>query len=412
MFFFLSILIFIVGLFNLFLFRAQPYTLHKVINVFFIFFFSVAPIVQFNNNITLWGGYKAFTQEDYENTSFILLCIVLFYNVGYLIYRQSYRLKYNRKATFVHTNNLSLSQFTILFILSSFGLLCMLYINNFSIVNLLVRGGELVSERQMIASTTSLVIQNFIRPLGLISLMILIVCKVKNKLLVGIIAILGTLACMPTAISRFMVAALYMPFLFVVFPKLLSKRNLFVFIFIFSLLIVFPFLNNFRYYSIDANTSLGFNYDMFSQEHFDAYSVFMRIHRDNIILDGYQLLGTLFFWVPRFIWPNKPIGSGAYVAGELNLDFANISCPYFAEGYINFGFIGVIVFSVILIIITVKLDCWYWDTLNKTNSIDKIVYYFLLGLTFFIMRGDLLSSIAFTTGILLSFYFVRRLMKI
>ena len=61
---------------------------------------------------------------------------------------------------------------------------------------------------------------------------------------------------------------------------------------------------------------------------------------------GKQLLGAMLFFIPRSIWPSKPIGSGATIAIYQRQSFKNISCPIIGEAIINFGIIGVIIFAV------------------------------------------------------------------
>ena len=148
---------------------------------------------------------------------------------------------------------------------------------------------------------------------------------------------------------------------------------------------------------------------MFLESHFDAYSNFVHILANDITTSGYQLLGSLLFWVPRSIWPSKPIGSGAFLSEEIKLNWTNISCCYFAEGYINFGFFGILIFTFFLAWYCASFDKAYWKInkeKNKNYCFFELIYLLLLGLTFFIMRGDLMSSFAFTLGFIFSVLFV------
>jgi len=53
--------------------------------------------------------------------------------------------------------------------------------------------------------------------------------------------------------------------------------------------------------------------NMFVARDFDSYQNFAIVFFEDFITYERQLLGALLFWVPRSIWPNKPIGSGAFV---------------------------------------------------------------------------------------------------
>ena len=179
-----------------------------------------------------------------------------------------------------------------------------------------------------------------------------------------------------------------------------------------GLLVVFPFLNNFRVLTSINDISFDLNFDQFEDLNFDSYSMFMRVISGNIITNGYQFLGVLLFWVPRSLWTSKPMGSGFYVAETTHLSFNNISMPYFGEGYINWGYLGVVLFAIVLAYVLAKLDKKYWTyTHYQGKTINKIKYFMLLGLLIFILRGDLLSSFAYTIGYMVSFEITKRIVQ-
>ena len=75
----------------------------------------------------------------------------------------------------------------------------------------------------------------------------------------------------------------------------------------------------------------------------------------------------------------------------------NLSCPLPFEGYINFGVIGLIVFACFIGILFSSLDEYRWRESTATSSDIISAYYpFLLGFSFFAMRGDLMSSFSYT----------------
>lgn len=207
------------------------------------------------------------------------------------------------------------------------------------------------------------------------------------------------------------VAAMYIPVLLWSFP-IFRKRQVFVFIISIALLVIFPFLNKFRHVdNINSFEKISFELDFsqFLDMNFDSYSMFMRVLKTDIVTNGNQLLGVIFFWVPRSLWPGKAIGSGAYIAHETHLSFTNLSMPYMGEGYLNFGILGIIIFSVVLAYIFAILDSNYWKY-NNENNFSSLKYYLILGLVMFIMRGDLLSSFAYTIGYIMSFYLAKKLL--
>ncbi len=406
MFIILSILIFIISLVNLFLFKREPYSLHKIINLFFLFFYSVAPVTQFKNNIMLWGGNIPFTQTDYENTSFVILICLVLYNFLYALFRYRFKSEY-REITYVVNKPFNTLEMLKLIGISVAIFFVVLYMNNFSLISVLVRSGE-HTNRIELDKSMALIINTFLRPIPVIIVAFIGLCGFSrtffNYFIFAFLLVIAFLTVAPTAIARFMIAAIYLPLIFVYFQKTMRRKNIFILTMVIGLLIIFPFLNNFRNFADNTSFSLAFNYDMFSQGHFDAYSIFLRVLKLDIITYGKQLLAPLFFYIPRTWWPTKPFGTGHTIAHQYNLDFDNISCPYLAEGFVNFGYLGVFVFIIVLALLSCRLDIWYW---TKLSSIHKIQYYMLLGLFFFMMRGDLLSTTSFTIGLMFSFYFVK-----
>ena len=79
--------------------------------------------------------------------------------------------------------------------------------------------------------------------------------------------------------------------------------------------------------------------------------------------------------------------------------------PFIAEGYVNFGIIGSLLFMMFLGIILGNLDRIAWK-LKRSNKdcLFLYYYYFLFGLIFFTMRGDLINGIAFISGMTVSFW--------
>lgn len=117
----------------------------------------------------------------------------------------------------------------------------------------------------------------------------------------------------------------------------------------------------------------------------------------NGVTYGKQLIGSVLFFVPRLIWPNKPLGSGQLIGNYLmenySMWFNNVSNPLPSEGYINFGLIGVMFFGFLLS----KIGHWVEDL--KQNY-GWVVYLYISNHMIFILRGDLLSSLSYLIGIL------------
>lgn len=117
------------------------------------------------------------------------------------------------------------------------------------------------------------------------------------------------------------------------------------------------------------------------------YQMFMKVVSGEFVTMGRQLLGVIFFFIPRSIWASKPVGSGHLVAERFGYTLSNISMNFFGEGYINFVFWGIVLFVILLASINCKLDKAFWR--NSQGNIALSTFYFLfLGLEVFILRGD------------------------
>jgi len=134
--------------------------------------------------------------------------------------------------------------------------------------------------------------------------------------------------------------------------------------------------------------------------------------------NGHQLLGVALFWVPRDLWPNKPLPTGPLLGGSfINIMVqtanTNLSAPAMLEGYLDFGYFGVLFVAAII-----GLACGAFDTAilarretikvadpGHVVRIDAIAAP-LIGLWMFFMRGSLMPTFAFTFGILTGSLFV------
>jgi hypothetical protein len=142
---------------------------------------------------------------------------------------------------------------------------------------------------------------------------------------------------------------------------------------------------------------------------FDAWSMLMAgidYIRKYEITYGRQILGVLLFWIPRSQWTNKPVGSGHLVAEKLLMKqyamwFTNLSFPLPAEGLINFGLIGVIMFAIFLGVVS-----RYLDTLQNTEGYLRTLSIFTAFYLIYVLRGDLMSSFAYYVGRILGMYVV------
>lgn len=408
-----SLLIQILAIFFIFNAEDKPYSLNKIVSLFFYFFYGVAPLLQFYNHSSFFGA-RELKESEYFYMNILIIFIFLLYQLIYSSFFKRTKIS-NSKIHFLEKlslpKKLNLVQTLLLIIISLFSFYMIFQANNFNITSMFFRGGAL-KELMVESGTSSLIIFRVFQPLSMMCLLYYILSPSKNIIVYLILSVLAILTCFPLGMARFSAAALYIPLMLIAVP-IMRKKNIFSLSVVGGLLLVFPFLNNFRYFSKDADIKIGMDLKMFLAGDFDSFQNFTLIVFDNIITYGRQLVGVLLFWLPRSIWPNKPVGSGAFMAEQEHFFFQNVSCNYFAEGYINFGFLGILFFLLFLSYFTARWDKMYWQSEIMTkNNYFHVIYMILIGMLFFILRGDLMSSFAYTVGFLISIWLVYKLMKI
>lgn len=230
----------------------------------------------------------------------------------------------------------------------------------------------------------------------------------------GVGLLMVSLACLfvadfPMGMARYNAAVIYGGLLLLIWRPLYERRGLFAFLFLLAFLIVFPASNVFRREEFDAALLVSKIVDVvanlprgFCAGDYDAYSMLARsiiYVRDFGPEMGHQLLSAALFFVPRTLWPAKSIGSGSTVAESQAQLYTNLSCPFPAEGFINFGVFGLLLFAIILGLVCRCLDNWFY----KGAGGMRLFYPFGCMFFFFILRGDLLSSWAYFVGYLVVF---------
>ncbi|MDB3986943.1 O-antigen polysaccharide polymerase Wzy, partial [bacterium] len=262
----------------------------------------------------------------------------------------------------------------------------------------------------------------FIRPMPIILLVIFVYFYKKNlksynnnqKLIYStlflVILLISFLLNFPTGIDRLQTAVLYIPFI-IIFTKLWEKPFMMQLTLLGGVLTVFEFLDKFRYFRAQEFI-LKINMNFLKKGHFDAYENFVRAIEIDFITYGYQLKGALLFFIPRFLWKDKPIGSGSTLANQLDYDFGGIAMPLIGEGYVNYGAAGSFLFMLLLGIILGNLDRMAWSLKNSNKDcLFLYYYYFLFGLVFYLMRGDLINSVAFISTMTASFWVLVLVLK-
>lgn len=125
-----------------------------------------------------------------------------------------------------------------------------------------------------------------------------------------------------------------------------------------AFLFVFPIADAFRTREVRASRMSFFgeyqanpDYDSFWQIS-NAFSYWI----DGLVEPARQMLGSLLFWVPRNVWPDKPTDTGIVLAQYRGYSFDNLSAPVWAEMLVNGGIVAVVISFLLLGPILAAMD--------------------------------------------------------
>lgn len=378
----------------------KPFTLQKLVNLFCYIFFIIANGVQFaRKKIVLTFSYNL-TSHDFVQFQCILLLIIVIFNLTYSLLLPFYNQK-ALKRPLLSDAKVDYSKLLWLAFIATI-IVLIKYRSNLSLLifrDTVEAYTHRVRAVGQVDNSGNLLFGKVIKPIPFACLLIALITKAPKNIRYTLL-ILTLITNGPTAMSRNAAAMIWLPILILMFGKKL-RHNIFMWFMIVALFVLFPFFNLFRRWSGDL--SFEWSMDFFNDINFDASQLFMATIKDDLVTWGSQLLGVLLFWVPRKFWPGKPEGSGHLIVQNHHGYFDCVSMPYFAEGYINWGFLGLLLFVLFLSWLSARLDAMYWTNWRKSTNLRTGYYLILLGALIFIMRGDMLSSVSYTVGIMISY---------
>ena len=362
-------------------------SLNSIFYNFIFFFFGVAPLVQYYNKTFFFGEKTVLIERDFLYGGLGVIFIIIIYELSYKFLNKVYNLKNDfikkKNLYFLikdRLNNLKINYYLMTLIT----LIIFSYLIFFDL--------ELIYSRRNISllkGTNNYIITFFRDTIRFLPLFILVHFKTysRKNFQKEIILILSILVLnFPTGISRYQVAIIYFPLILIYFPILKKFFNI---LFLLGMLIVFPYLHNFRY-GLNINRSYDSFFSMFNKLHFDTFQNTLNVIKLNLITYGEQLKGALLFFIPRIFWTNKPVSSGQVLCDHLNYDgYSNIAISIFGEGYLNFGFFGIIIITIGISFFNAFIDeifqCIRLKTLN-------LIYYIFIFHEFYMLRGSFNSG--------------------
>lgn len=376
---------------------------------FTLILLGLLPLAEYKLGIIYWDGKKV-SDLTYIKVSILVLISILSFKLGY-----SLRF-YQRKKNIVSSSKLDLPEIhairffpqkTIILLISP--CIYILYAYNYDIIAMQFRsGGESIE-------SVFLFEWFFVKPL------IFNICffyllfnnlnRNNNILLNFFFASIIIFFVNPLGVARFLAFSLYIPLIYLNGKFKLTNSYFFLNFVFFGLILVFPILDIFRWFAVGdyLNLAANFNLEYYFAGHFDAFQNFCRIIDLNIHTYGQQFLGAFLFFIPRSIWPNKPVGTGFLLADKAGLSFNNISMPFIAELYLDFALIGMIIGVVLLGIIYRIIDDWIGKISNLyslKNCIKLIAFAEFCCLQFYLLRGNFLGAFAFSSTVILTIFLI------
>ena len=383
------LLIMCISIFEIFRDKT-PYSLNKTFWYYNLIFNFFAPIIQYLTNYNMWA-YKI-DSKLYLLTNLLILFSFLVYKIVYKGVVKN-NLSYNNEIS-LKVPNLYL---IILFVLSIFCYgLAIGQVGFFGMMSRAENSYSFFSD-----STINTIFTHLIKCIPVYTFLLFFLKKKKLNFWSIILLIVIILLNFPTSTTRFWMGAIFIGLFLLIFHKFCTIARVYDTLILVIFTLLFPMLYSFKFHDIDYYFENGFELksivESYNSVDYDAYSIIARTIKyvdDYDIVYGKQVFGSVFFLIPRKIWPSKPYPSGELVVSAQGQNYTNVSCPFISEGYLNFGIFGMILFQIILGLICNKLDKIYWQK-NQKSTYLKILYPFLMGFLIYFLRGALHPAVVY-----------------
>ena len=225
--------------------------------------------------------------------------------------------------------------------------------------------------------------------------------KLFYFLIGGILLIVLGISSNPIIAARWWFSTVFISLLLIFWGK--SKKTLFLLGLTIPIAytLLFPYLDLFRteetFEKVTSSSRSSFLQN-FTKGDFDSLQQTMNAQvyvEYQGITFGRQLLGVFAYWIPREVWADKPVDTGIMVAEFLGYSFKNLSSPLWAEGLVNFGLIGVILFLGIWGYVSILLDKVFQSDFITSQHYPVWIlpsFYMLVPAQNLLIRGSLLIT--------------------
>jgi hypothetical protein len=185
------------------------------------------------------------------------------------------------------------------------------------------------------------------------------------------------------------------------------RTSLFMVAILTGLLFVFPVLDAFRYAGTVHGARSGFFAEYAGNGDYDAFAQLVNT-AEYVSSPAWvplrQFLGPLFFWIPRGVWPEKPLDTGVLLAQFKDYSFTNLSAPIWSELLVNVSVVGLVLGSLLIGWLLGKGDraSESWNSGVPRISASILPFYLLI-----LLRGSLLQATGTAIVLAMSLLFIR-----
>ncbi|MCD7818987.1 MAG: oligosaccharide repeat unit polymerase, partial [Lachnospiraceae bacterium] len=379
-------------------------SINKMLSIFLFLFCYYTPFHQYLDGVNI-HNFAVYSDSEYIYANFLIIIFISIYIM----------VKKNEKKTIniflFKTSDFSISTGAML-LLSILCIVCLIYLYS---TNDLI---SLIENNESNMDSLSVVIKKIVRFFPVSALLLMIfglqtdrLCCTDSVKIVSfvIIGICSTIIFFPIngAISRYLLFGTYITI--IVGCKDCIKHNSMVVIGAFvGFYFIFPAFNFFKYNDLTQLSEFEFGGFDANFTDYDAYQMFLQSIRyvsDHGLTWGANLITALLNFVPRSIWKGKAYNSGQVICEYYNKSFTNTSCPIFAELYLSFGIVGIIIGTYLFARLIQLLENGY----KSSNMLQRGCYCISVGIIFAFLRGSLLSMSSFWTSLIVSYalaYFI------
>jgi hypothetical protein len=225
----------------------------------------------------------------------------------------------------------------------------------------------------------------------------------------------------PHTEKRNALGPVYLALLLILFRNVFASRARQMLLLVGSMVLVFPAITIFTHNRDQTLGDLSLRQfgeriaDHYFSINYDSWAniyTAVEIVKVHGVQWGHQLLGSLLFFVPSSVWSSKPLATGIFLADYLianySMWFTNLSAPLVAEGYLDFGPPGVIVYAggaALLVAYLNKLALRRDKWVALPFALYASVFLML------VLRGSLMIAMGFASAAYLAFQFASALLS-